>query len=206
MECARILHRRRATLLMALCCGIIVAALISFVQPRLYQSQASIEFQGVNENFLNLRDIYPTAALSADSNGAYIQTQAEILQQDALIERVAEKTPPRRAAGITRSGLSPWDKFRQITGAQSFVGAGHTDGCRGSEKIISRLCPRGEAASSGLSARHATLNWPPTSRTLWLRLHRTEHRGAAADRSADSRFAEPATRRSGISFSNRKPN
>ena len=71
--------------------GILAALLISIVQPLLYQSQASLEIQGVNENFLNLRDIYPTAASTADPNGSYVQTQAEVLQEDALIEQVVRK-------------------------------------------------------------------------------------------------------------------
>ena len=123
LECVRTLSQHKRTLLWTSCLGTLAAALISFAQPRLYQSQASIEFQGVNENFLNLRDIYPTTALSADSNGAYIQTQAEILQEDALIERVAGKLH-LEALQEYQGGLSLWDKFRQITGSNpSFVPA-----------------------------------------------------------------------------------
>jgi receptor protein-tyrosine kinase len=89
-ECIRILRRRKATLVWITCAGILAAALISFGQSRIYQSRASLEIQGFNENFLNLRDIYPTAASSADS-ALYMQTQAELLQQDPLIEQVARK-------------------------------------------------------------------------------------------------------------------
>ena len=90
MECARTLYRRKATLLWIAFFGIIAATLFSVAQPRTYQSQASIQIQGINENFLNLRDIYPTAAPSAD-NAVYVQTQAEMLQQDALIQQVVQK-------------------------------------------------------------------------------------------------------------------
>jgi receptor protein-tyrosine kinase len=69
---------------------ILAAALISALQPRMYQAHASIQIQGVNDNFLDLRDIYPTSAPSAD-NAVYIQTQAEILRQDALVEQVVRK-------------------------------------------------------------------------------------------------------------------
>jgi receptor protein-tyrosine kinase len=70
--------------------GVLVAILITFAQPRLYQSEASLEIQGINENFLNTRDVYPTAASSPDSSGTYVQTLADILQQDALIEQVVK--------------------------------------------------------------------------------------------------------------------
>jgi len=91
IECARTLYRRRSTLAWITCFGILAAALISLAQPRLYQSQASIEIEETNGNFLNLRDIYPTVVPSADSNGVYLQTQAESLQQDTLIEQVVKK-------------------------------------------------------------------------------------------------------------------
>jgi receptor protein-tyrosine kinase len=90
LECARTLYRRKATLSWIAGFGLIAAALLSLAQPRMYRSQASVQIQGVNENFLNLRDIYPTAAPSAE-NAIYVQTQAEMLQQDALLEQVAGK-------------------------------------------------------------------------------------------------------------------
>ena len=90
LECARTLYRRKATLCWIAGFGLIAAALLSLAQPRMYRSQASVQIQGVNENFLNLRDIYPTAAPSAE-NAIYVQTQAEMLQQDALLEQVAGK-------------------------------------------------------------------------------------------------------------------
>src|SRR5207244_12447407 len=110
LECTRTLHRRRATLLWSACFGIIASALISVAQPRMYQSQASIQIQGVNENFLNLRDIYPTAAPSAD-NAVYVQTQAEMLQQDALIEEVVRKLRLQERREF-RSGSNFWDWLR----------------------------------------------------------------------------------------------
>lgn len=111
IECARTLYRRRSTVAWITCLGILATMIISMVQPRLYQSQASLEIQQVNENFLNFRDIYPTAASSADASGVYLQTQAEILQQDSLIEEVARKLrlEDRREYG----GLSILDNRRR---------------------------------------------------------------------------------------------
>ena len=59
-------------------------------RSRVYQSRASLEIQGFNENFLSLRDIYPTAASAGDA-AMYVQTQVELLQQDSLIEQVGRK-------------------------------------------------------------------------------------------------------------------
>jgi receptor protein-tyrosine kinase len=115
MECARTLYERKATLLWIAFFGVIAAALLSLAQPRTYRSEASIQVQGVNENFLNLRDIYPTAAPSAD-NAVYVQTQADMLQQDALIEQVVRRLHLEERREY-RSGSSLWDRFRPA-GAQ----------------------------------------------------------------------------------------
>ena len=84
----RILLRRKATLLSIIFMGALVTVLITSAQPRVYQSRALLEFQAFNEDFLNLRDIYPTAASSADAV-SYVQTGAELLRQELLIEQVA---------------------------------------------------------------------------------------------------------------------
>jgi succinoglycan biosynthesis transport protein ExoP len=110
MECLQTLYRRKATLLWIAFFGIIAATLFSIAQPRVYQSQASIQIQGINENFLNLRDIYPNAAPSAD-NAVYVQTQAEMLQQDALIQQVVRKLRLDERPEY-RSAASLWDRLR----------------------------------------------------------------------------------------------
>ena len=89
-DCLRILYRHKAALAGLTCLGILAAAAVTSVQPRVYQSRATIEIQPFNEAFLDLRDIYPAAASSVDAP-TYLQTQTELLQQDALLEQVARK-------------------------------------------------------------------------------------------------------------------
>jgi receptor protein-tyrosine kinase len=86
----RILRRRKATLLCITGIGALGALLITSRQPHVYQSRALLEVQAFNENFLALRDIYPTATTSFDA-GLYVQTQVELLQQDSLIQEAAGK-------------------------------------------------------------------------------------------------------------------
>ena len=90
-DCMRILLRRKATLLW-------ITGIGSFRRPpdhqpgnpHVHQSRASLEVQSFNENFLALRDIYPTATSSFDAV-LYVQTQVELLQQDSLIQEAARK-------------------------------------------------------------------------------------------------------------------
>jgi succinoglycan biosynthesis transport protein ExoP len=130
MEYVRTLWRYKRPLLSLAGAGVLSAAIITVIQPRLYQSHAAIQIQGLNENFLNLRDIYPTAAPSGD-NAVYVQTQAEILRQDALIREVIRKLhlqkpvkfdepatlvgrPDKTEAVVQSASLSEWKAVREV--------------------------------------------------------------------------------------------
>src|ERR1700680_3716327 len=76
--CAGTLYRRKGMLTLILLAGIIGAVVVSVSQDRMYEARASIEIQGVNENFLNFHDIDP-ATPNGYSPESFIQTQAEIL-------------------------------------------------------------------------------------------------------------------------------
>lgn len=91
MDCFRALQRHYTTLIYITVICTVAAALVSLMQARMYQSIASVEIQGINDNFLNTGDVFPATALSGSDWNANVQTQAEILQQDALIERVVRK-------------------------------------------------------------------------------------------------------------------
>jgi receptor protein-tyrosine kinase len=129
LECGRTVYRHKLALLSIAGIGTLLAALVTMIQPRLYQSHAAIQIQGVNENFLSLRDIYPTAAPSGD-NAVYIQTQAEMLRQDALIQQVVKKLrleekpefqgssglieKPVPSDGAHPSALSEWTAMKKV--------------------------------------------------------------------------------------------
>jgi succinoglycan biosynthesis transport protein ExoP len=115
IDCLRTLYRRKVTVLGAIGACCLAATLLSLAQPRLYRSEASLEIQGVNEDFLNARNIYPTVASTSDSAGTYIQTEAEALQQEALIEQVVKKLRLEEQPEFER-GLSVWQRLRRPGG------------------------------------------------------------------------------------------
>jgi len=87
-ECMQVLYRHRSTIAWVTLLGILLAALVTALQPRVYQSKASLEMRTFNDGYLDLRNTYPLAESSADAAG-FMQTQAEIIQQDNLLEQVA---------------------------------------------------------------------------------------------------------------------
>jgi succinoglycan biosynthesis transport protein ExoP len=88
----QILRRRKGTLILIVFLGLLVALLFTIPQTPIYQARGSIEIQNLNENFLNTRNVSPTAdGGTSDTPGSDLQTQAKILQSESLIDRVVAK-------------------------------------------------------------------------------------------------------------------
>jgi len=88
----RTLRRRKGTVLLAAFFGFLGACLYTLPQTPVYQSRAVLEWQGLNENFLNMREVNLVPDAGNASSPEYdIQTQVRILESGSLIERVAAK-------------------------------------------------------------------------------------------------------------------
>ena len=92
LEYLQILRRRKGILILIVFLGLLTSLLLTLPQTPIYQARASIEIQNFNENFLNMRNVRPTADDGASYvPGSDLQTQARILQSESLLERVAAK-------------------------------------------------------------------------------------------------------------------
>ena len=88
----QILRRRKGTLILIVFLGLLTSLLLTIPQTPIYQARGSIEIQNLNENFLNTRNVSPTADGGAsDAPGSDLQTQAKILQSESLLDRVVAK-------------------------------------------------------------------------------------------------------------------
>ncbi len=95
MELVRLLKIVWAHKLLVVFVTLACAALgygVGLLQTPLYRSHITVELLGINQNFLNLREVDPNGS-SSGSNGAdaYIGTEIELLRSEALIKRVVEK-------------------------------------------------------------------------------------------------------------------
>ena len=108
----RTLRRRKGTVLLAAVLGLIGACLYTLPQTPVYQSRAVLEWQGLNDNFLNMREVnLVTDAGNASSPEYDIQTQIRILESDSLIERVAAKQNLAHQPLIVRQDrISAWQR------------------------------------------------------------------------------------------------
>ena len=107
--------------LVTVCAAIGLA--VALTQKPVYQAKALIEIQGINENFLNRREIDPTVEGGVVEFQPYIQTQIKILQTDRLLGRVADRLHLERLAELQPT-VSVTDRVRALL----HVGGGQTAG------------------------------------------------------------------------------
>ena len=193
LEYFDIVRRHKGTLILIAFLGLLAAFLLTLPQTPIYQARASLEIQNLNEDFLNMREMNPTASGSGSYPPQYdLQTQAKILQSESVLERVIAKLQSR-SRSCSRKG--PWPPFRL---AQCFGSAGVEVG------LAPRRGPaRGhQEPESQHGAQHAPgrdplrLQGPAARRRLPQRpdhrIHPAEPRVSLEDLAADRRVAHPS--------------
>src|SRR5689334_14629808 len=85
----RLALRHKGTLALVSFLGVLAGLIATVPQTPIYQSAMALEVQNVNENFLNMRDLSPTALGSNFySSENDVQTQIRMLESRALLRRV----------------------------------------------------------------------------------------------------------------------
>lgn len=107
LEYWQIIRRHKALVVLATIVGGLVGTLLTLQSPRVYQTRTTIEIQGLNDDFLNMRSVNPVNDAAAGGVDSDIQTQVKILQSASLIGRVREKLD----AGPHASDLQPPDRL-----------------------------------------------------------------------------------------------
>jgi capsular exopolysaccharide synthesis family protein len=117
LEYWRIIRRRKGTVVLITFLCALAAVLYTLPQTPVYQARTTIEIQGVNENFLNMRDMNPTSSTTTYYPEIDIQTQVRILQSGDLLKRVVDRiqltsrplfaSPTRVDAWRKSLGLAP---------------------------------------------------------------------------------------------------
>lgn len=91
LDYAAILLKFRWTIVLLLAAGIVGALAFSFQQKPKYRASLQLEVQELNQNFLNVRDLDPSAAPNTAAPDSYVQLQAQVLQSEALLDRVVKR-------------------------------------------------------------------------------------------------------------------
>jgi len=107
-----ILRRRKSVVLTAVFVGALSGFVLTIPQTPIYQAHTTVEVQGLNENFLNIRDVSPTSTVPSDDPTLDILTQVKILESQRLRDRVIQKLKAKPDPGFTvrTDRLDMWKK------------------------------------------------------------------------------------------------
>jgi polysaccharide biosynthesis transport protein len=115
LEYWQMVRRHQAMVLFVLVLGLVAGYLRTLPEERIYQAHTTLEIQGMNEDFLDMKNVTPTASTSY-SPEYDIQTQVRILQSRALVQAVYDKLAAKKRTGRIDAPdrLSAWRKALRI--------------------------------------------------------------------------------------------
>jgi capsular exopolysaccharide synthesis family protein len=115
IEYGRILRRHKGAWIIFAFAGALLGFLITLPQAALYQARASVEIVGLNDNFLNFKQVNPVAQAGPTPELADIQTQIKILESESLLERVSSKLKGKATPAPAEPGrISAWRKVLNL--------------------------------------------------------------------------------------------
>src|SRR5579862_2807640 len=97
LEYWQMIRRHKGLVILATLLGGLIGFLLTLPELRIYQARTSLEIQGLNEDFLNMRNVNPTVTAGSSYSPDYdILTQVKILQSRTLIKRVLDKLDAKK--------------------------------------------------------------------------------------------------------------
>src|SRR5262249_50612808 len=127
LEYWQMIRRHKGAVALATFLGGLAGFLLTLSDARIFQARTSIEIQGLNQEFLNMKSTSPVESGASDVD-TDIQTQIKLLQSRALLYRVVDKLnarphpanlqPPDRL-GVWRKAL----KINPPTSEELWAGA-----------------------------------------------------------------------------------
>jgi capsular exopolysaccharide synthesis family protein len=108
LEYLAVLGRNKGVLFLLAAIGLATGITIAKLQTPVFRATASMEIQGVNGDYLNIKAFDPTTAFQDYSPEGQILTQARIMQSEALLELVTArlKSSASRAHPLPAAALA----------------------------------------------------------------------------------------------------
>jgi capsular exopolysaccharide synthesis family protein len=116
LEYWHILRRHKTAILVSALLGLLLGFAVGIPMEPVYRARASLEVLAINEDFMNMRQASQTTTTNSQSDTSEEETQAKLLQSDALKARVFAKLNPE--ARRSRPGAVPpasgWRKWLHL--------------------------------------------------------------------------------------------
>ena len=110
VEYWRVVVRHKGTVLLLFVLGALAGFISTLPETPVYRAHATLEVQGINENFLNMKELSPTTTGGMMDPTADILTQVKLLESQSLRERAAAKLRTKSAS--TSAGIYQADRLR----------------------------------------------------------------------------------------------
>ena len=94
LEYARMLLRHKGKLCLFAVSGVALGILIGIPQTPVYRVRTALEVLSLNQNFMNTKQTSPVATNDESYETSEEETQVQLLQSDALLDRVINKFDP----------------------------------------------------------------------------------------------------------------
>src|SRR6266516_2458655 len=108
LEYWRILNRRKGTLFFFALLSTLLGFLLTRAQSPVYRARTLVEIESFNEDFLNMRNVSPTAPEGNSQSPEYnIRTQIAVLQSRPVLERTLQKMNLEKRLLVKKQ----WRKF-----------------------------------------------------------------------------------------------
>jgi len=124
IEYWRIIVRHKGTVIVLLVLGGLAGFLSTLPQTPIYRAHTTLEVQGLNHDFLNLKDVTPTSGITLDPV-ADISTQVKLLESQSLRERtlakLKEHPSPVNTAPLPGNRILAWKQALQLDHSHSLT-------------------------------------------------------------------------------------
>src|ERR1700761_8422936 len=99
---AALLRRHRTAVSLIIGGTLLLSVLYTLIAHKVYKSEAILEVNSINQDFMNSKDVDPTG--SAVTGDAYIETQTKLLKSPPVVQRTAQVLGPKVPANIASGG------------------------------------------------------------------------------------------------------
>src|SRR5207249_8810081 len=91
LEYWQMVRRHKGAIIVAIFLGGAIGFLLTLSAPRVYQSRMTMEIQALNDEFLNMRAVNPTAETSGGGSDVDLQAHGKILQSNLVVNRASKE-------------------------------------------------------------------------------------------------------------------
>jgi polysaccharide biosynthesis transport protein len=116
LEYWHILRRHKKAILFSALGGIVLGVAVGVPMKPVFRARASVEVLNMNENFMNMKDANPVSNTDESYETSEEQTQAKLLEGEALQKRVMARLDPGRppVAAKPKPATSGWRKWLHL--------------------------------------------------------------------------------------------